>query len=202
MVELTTFAEQKAEAATLLPCFPVNLPDVKRSVAAILSQFGKGLMFHEYTAHDISHVEDMLSTLEWIIPKATKKELTKAEWLMIVLSIYFHDMGLVVTEEEYNKRSASGFQSFCDSEVFGGVYGAEYRAKLSQLAEGERDRFLYQEFVRANHARRVRSWIDGVVVPELGYASAQIVQISSLLSSLDQQFKRGFRSYMRKSQPR
>ena len=46
MSQLVSYAEREADAATKLPSFPVHLGEVKRSVAEILSQFGKGLMFH------------------------------------------------------------------------------------------------------------------------------------------------------------
>ena len=147
-------------------------------------------MFHEYTVHDISHVDDMLATLDWLILPQTKESLSKAEWLMIVLSIYFHDMGLVVTEQEYQRRSSSGFREFCDDKLFSSPAGADYKAKVDTLPDDQRDRFLYQEFVRSNHARRVRAWIEGRANTELGDALAQMKEIDRLLAPLDADFRR------------
>ena len=107
MTMLSSQAEANAEKATKLESFPINLPEIKRTVESILSLFGKNLLFSEYTTHDISHINDMISTLDWMIPDDTKQSLTDGEWLTIVLSIYFHDMGLVVTEEEFNNRNVS-----------------------------------------------------------------------------------------------
>ena len=156
MSEFRWHAEQQAEAATKLRSFPINLGEIRRTVTHILSQFGRGLMFEEYTVHDISHIDDMLNMLSWLIPESTQAQLTKAEWLMIVLSAYFHDMGLIVTEEEYNNRAMSGFENFCEGALFAAPGGQDYKNKISILAEDKRNRFLYQEFVRANHGRRVR----------------------------------------------
>jgi molecular chaperone HtpG len=190
MASLNSKAEDMAQTATALPSLPINLEEVKRTVADILTQFGKSLIFHEYTTHDISHVDDMLTTLNWLIPNETQQILYKAEWLMIVLSIYFHDMGLVVTEEEYQKRSASGFQNYCEDKFYSTPGGADYKSKIEALPPDQRDRFLYQEFVRANHARRVKAWIEGRPSFELGYAASQMAELGRLLAGLDKDFRR------------
>lgn len=189
MHQLISTAERKAEIATTLSTFPINLGEIKRTVADILSQFGKGLMFHEYTSHDVSHINDMLVTVEWMIPLDTQNTLSKAEWLMIVLSIYFHDIGLVATEDEFQKRSSSGFTAFCDDKLFSSPGGADYKDKVDALPLDQRERFLYQEFVRANHGRRVKSWIEGRASLELGYAAAQMNEIGRLLAPLDADFR-------------
>jgi len=103
-VERLTKAEERAHAATELKAFPIQLYEVRRTVKSILDLFGRNNFFAEYTVHDFSHVEAMLGDLEWIIPESTKKAMTPADWLMTVLAIYFHDLGLVVTEEEYKNR--------------------------------------------------------------------------------------------------
>ena len=77
--ELSSNAEKKASAALSLPSFPINLLEIKRTVKSILSQFGKNLIFQEYTTHDISHVDDMLVTLDWLIPPDTQAVLSKGE---------------------------------------------------------------------------------------------------------------------------
>jgi molecular chaperone HtpG len=66
-----------------------------------------------------------------------------------------------------------------------GPEGPDYRAKVHELHEEQREKFLYQEFVRYNHARRVRDWIVGKPNIALGYAQAAANQISELLSPLD-----------------
>ncbi|MCA1288675.1 HD domain-containing protein [Salipiger bermudensis] len=182
-------AEIRAEKATTLSAFPVNLPEVRRVVKDILSTFGANLIFKEYTTHDMSHIDDMLSTVDWIIPEKTKEIMSDGDWLMLVLSIYFHDMGLVVTEQEFENRSKSTFTHFCNNTLFKGDGGGDYRAKVEGLPEGERDRILYQEFVRYHHATRIKVWLTGEMCFELGYCKAQIELVEELLAPLGEEFR-------------
>jgi hypothetical protein len=145
-----TIAETLAEKATALESFPVNLRHTRRTVEQILSLFGKNNIFEQYTVHDFSHVVEMLKLLEWLVPSGTQKIMSSGDWLMTVLSLYFHDLGLVVTEEEFRNRNRSDFSNFCEQVLFATPDGADYRAKIAALGADERERFLYQEFVRAN----------------------------------------------------
>ncbi len=96
-VELTSLAEERAEEAEVLKAFSgLKLLHIKRSIAALLSHIGKDGIFDEYTKHDVSHINYMLESLVHIIPDETKKLLTPSDWLMITLSIYFHDLGMLV----------------------------------------------------------------------------------------------------------
>lgn len=163
-VELTTSSELYAQKAEKLAAFGgLNLLHIKRSVGSLLGQIGRGMIFDEYTKHDITHIDQMLKNLDWIIPEPTKKIMSDADWLMIVLAVYFHDMGMLVTKNEYEARTASGsgFQSFCEQMLFAGPNGPDYKAKVEQLIGDDKDRFLYQEFVRYRHAERIRAWIIG-----------------------------------------
>lgn len=52
--------EQKAEE---LPAFSgLKLIQIKRQLAEVLGLIGRNGVFDEYTKHDISHVDEMLST--------------------------------------------------------------------------------------------------------------------------------------------
>jgi len=190
MNELASNAERRALAAVEFPSFPINLVEIKRTAKDVLSLFGRNEIFNEYTVHDVSHIDDMLSTLDWLIPAQTSESLTPAEWLMIVLSIYFHDMGLVVTKAEYENRHKSSFDKFCEKTLFSNPGGDDYKAKVNQLDGEQRERFLYQEFVRYNHGARVRAWIEGGTNSELGSAKAQIAEIDRLLKPLDHDFRK------------
>ena len=105
-------AEKKAEVANSLRAFiSVNLVDIKTKIATLLGLIGRNEIFDEYTKHDISHVDRMLDSLESLIPDSTKEKMTTADWLLIVLSIYFHDLGMLVTKKEYEGRMNS--KDFC-----------------------------------------------------------------------------------------
>ena len=183
-------AEIRAQSATAHECFSVNIPNIRRTVQQILSLFGRSGIFSEYTVHDFSHVEEMIKGLDWLIPSNTKNILTDADWLMIVLSIYLHDLGLIVTDEEYRDRDIDTLQHFYTNVLFSGPSGDDYKAKISTLTDDDAQRFLYQEFVRFNHAKRIRYWIEGRDTTDLGAPSASAKEIDNLLSHLDPEFRK------------
>lgn len=156
MIEsLKTFAENKAlEAEKLRSIGGINLLNIKRKIESALSLIGRNGIFDEYTKHDISHIDAMLESLDWIIPQSTKEQMTQADWLIIVLSIYFHDLGMLVTKDEYNSRNEdSAYLEFKK------VLRENIKHKISTFLEEQQERFLYQEYVRKSHGERVKSWI-------------------------------------------
>lgn len=185
-----SLAEQRAAAATKLEAFPVQLYEVRRTIKQVLDLFGRNNFFSQYTVHDFSHVEAMLRDVQWIIPDETKSALTSADWLMITLSIYFHDLGLIVTEKEFQNRDLSAFENFCQTVLFAKDDGQDYKMKVESLGPELATRLFYQEFVRHNHAKRVRAWIEGVESEYLGYAKAQAKEIDTLLIRLSPDFRR------------
>jgi molecular chaperone HtpG len=161
MTTLVTQAEQFAKEACELPEFRnLNITGIKDQVAEILDMIGRveGL-FSTYTKHDISHINAMLGMLDWLVPPTTKEAMSPTDWLMIVLAIYFHDLGMVVTSDEYKKRTENEeFQQFLDK-LQKDPDAKDYLARAEAMTLGERDRFFYQEFVRLHHASRIREWI-------------------------------------------
>lgn len=131
----------------------------------------------------------MLEDLEWIIPEATKVSMTHADWLMITLSTYFHDLGLIVTEQEFQQRESSGFSEFCSKILFGRDDGADYKQKIDALGSDRAERFYYSEFVRYNHAARVRNWIQGIASTDLGKADASAIELGKLLDRVSADFR-------------
>jgi molecular chaperone HtpG len=184
-----TYAEQRAQRATCLEGFGVSLSEIKRTTADLLSQIGKHGFFAEYSKHDISHIDEVLKLTEWLIDDDTKKVMSDADWFLITLSIYFHDMGMLVTKEEFENRNNSSFSDFCSEVLFNGPESEEYRSRVDELSATERDIFLYQEFVRYNHARRIRQWIEGTP-SNLGVASAAATEVQRVLANLDPTLRR------------
>ena len=191
-VELSTVAEIEAQKAETLSAFSgLNLLHIKRGVAELLSQIGGQGIFDEYTKHDISHIDATLAMLNaWIIPDGTQEVMTTADWLLVVLGIYFHDLGMLVTKSEYHDRKQSDFYRFRDEELFSDDdQGKDYKTKIQTLPEDERERFLYQEFVRRHHAERVRNWIVGSVTVSLGVTDKVAEAVDGLLSPLTGDFR-------------
>ena len=132
---------------------------MRESISQLLSLIGRDEIFDQYTRHDISHIDAMLASLDWLIPPSARRHMTPADWALLVLAIYFHDLGMLVTRTEFAKRDQSGFDRFCQEILFAGAEAADYEQQIAGLDPDERDRFLYQEYVRHHHAQRVRAWI-------------------------------------------
>lgn len=191
MATLNSNAEKLAEKAESLPAFSgLKLSHIKDQLEKLLSLIGRDGIFDEYTQHDISHIDKMLGMLDWLIPKDTKEIMSPADWLMTVLAIYFHDLGMLVTKREYDARESSGFLAFRDSELFAGDNGEDYRFKVEKLGADRGERFVYQEFVRSKHAERIRSWIMGQEREHLGISTDAVIEIDKLLSGFSLPFRR------------
>ncbi|PAY10120.1 hypothetical protein CK489_06150 [Bradyrhizobium sp. UFLA03-84] len=100
-ISLNSYPEVRAQAATAFEGFGVSLAEIKRTTAELLSQIGKHGFFAEYSKHDISHIDEVLKLADWLVDEETKKMMSDADWFLITLSIYFHDMGMLVTREEF-----------------------------------------------------------------------------------------------------
>lgn len=193
MAELCTEAENKAKQAESLKAFSgLNLLHVKRAVEEILDRINTGGFFTEYTIHNIKHVNEMLGILEWLIPEKTKSHMSPADWLITVLSIYFHDMGLLITKDEFEKRHNTGFEDFVRETLYAGDDGEDYKNKLNELysKDIEREKFLYQEFVRFNHAKRVKQWVKGEENSYYGEAGQAISTLNDLLGNFGDVFRK------------
>ncbi|WP_229068993.1 ATP-binding protein [Actinoplanes sp. DH11] len=158
---------------------------VRSDVAEILDKFGRLGIFEQYTKHDMSHVDGMLKLYDWLIPDGTRQIMTPAEWLLLTLGTYFHDLGLIVTSAEYSRRSETAFldykQEFGDAED---SQSSDYRAQVNQLRGEVLERFLYQEFVRTNHAKRIRGWITGNPDATLGFDQGLVDHISATFADM------------------
>jgi len=183
-------AEIKAKEAETLNAFQgINLLNIKSGVSQILNLIGKNGIFGEYTKHDISHINKVLNSLDDLIPKKTAEILTTGDWLMIVLSVYFHDLGMLVTEDEFNNRANSDFPSY-KSNILSNISNVEFIKKVTNLGEDRSERFLYQEFVRNKHAERIKNWINGKVNESLGSCGPILNEIYDLLKPLPDKFKK------------
>ena len=132
--QLATFAENAAQKAEKFSTFHgLNLLHIRREVSHLLGLIGRDGIFDQYTVHDISHIDKMLNSLMWIIPDKTKEVMSPADWLMTVLSIYFHDMGMLVTAHEYDNRNLTDFPRFKSETLFGGPSGLDYKEKVLKL---------------------------------------------------------------------
>ncbi|MFE4622511.1 MULTISPECIES: HD domain-containing protein [Streptomyces] len=191
MTSLPSCAEQSASDACHLAAFGgFSLTQTRRELEELLGRIGRFGFFDEYTKHDITHIDAMLIKLDWLVTPQTREAMTPADWLLVVLSVYFHDLGMLVTKSEYEERNQSDFEDFCKSTLdTPDAEGRDYFARLSGLSAPEREKFLYQEFVRYHHAARVRKWIEGDASHNLGVNDNIVTEIQRLLSTVDPVFK-------------
>src|SRR5438477_1912276 len=184
---LPSNAERRAKNAENLPVIfgSVNLTSIRENVVEILKLIGRDGIFREYTLHDSNHIDAMLALVDRLIPAETAAKMKTADWLMIVLSCYFHDLGMVVTKKEFENRDNCPEFLALKAELLSGDKGKDYEEALAKLTGEERDEFLYQEFVRKNHARRIFHWIQGQEAPQYGEAKAAVEAINGLLSGLE-----------------
>ena len=114
-VEFSSNAETRAAESQKIDGFrEFSLSSTKERVAELLNMIGRieGI-FATYTIHDISHINAMLNMLDWLIPPSTTSKMTSVDWLISTLAIYFHDLGMVVAQQEFDNRGENtSFQSF------------------------------------------------------------------------------------------
>lgn len=169
-MDLATAAERKADKARELPSFrDLPLPGVREKIARLLSLIGRveGL-FATYSVHDISHIDSMLKILDWLVPPATQDRMTPTDWLLVVLAIYLHDLGMLATSAEFENRESN--TAFCTwfASLPKTTDGQEFISRAGRMTEIERERFFFQEFIRKTHAARIRTWITGRDAPSWG----------------------------------
>lgn len=177
--EIEKCAEQ---AESLSFCNGIKLLSIKKTIASMLKTIGTNEIFEQYTVHDVSHINKMLKIAEWLIPETTKSKMTSAEWLMLTLSIYLHDLGMVVSKKEFAQRDSNPkFLEFKEKTLETAT--PEYK----KAAEDEK--YLYQEFVRSNHAFRIREWLENKGQNIYGHADDQCEILNQALKGLFEKFK-------------
>ncbi|MFF2952048.1 ATP-binding protein [Kitasatospora sp. NPDC057965] len=184
-------AERYASEACDLPAFGgLSLVQTRKDLQELLGKIGSFGFFDEYTKHDISHIDAMLAKLDWLVTAKTREAMTPADWLLVVLAVYFHDLGMLVTKSEYQRREESDFPQFRQEALDASdPDGRDYLARLNVLGAEEREKFLYQEFVRHHHAARVRKWITGDFSPNLGATDKVVTEIQDLLRQVEPVFR-------------
>lgn len=187
-----TNIEKLASKAVDLKAFPLNLVEVRTNVRLLLSELQRYGFYNEYTTHSYDHVHAMLEMADWIIPDSTKELLTAGDYLFLTLSIYFHDLGLLISVQEYEGRSKNPeYQRYLSQQSTTSVDHLEYMDKLNKLSVEERERILYQEFVRATHGARVRAWIEGSSMDDSDLSLVIRSAIHNLIGKLDSSARQG-----------
>lgn len=191
MQDLTNI-ERKALEALSLNAFPLNLSEIRTNINSLLSELQRYGFFNEYTTHSYEHVHAMLEMADWVIPDSAKQILTPADYLFLTLSIYFHDLGLLISQHEYESRNKNqDYKRYLSERSTTSIDNIEYMDKLSKLSEDEKERILYQEFVRSTHGVRVKAWIEGTPLDDDGSSKDIREAIHQLIGKLDSSARQG-----------
>ncbi|MFO6451229.1 MULTISPECIES: ATP-binding protein [unclassified Aeromicrobium] len=191
-MELVSNAELRAEKAQKLTAFSgLNLHHVRSEVSEALSHFGRIGVLEEYTKHDITHIDSMLAMYDWLIPQESQAQMTSADWLLLTLSTYFHDFGLLVTREEFDAREdLPAFLTYKKRILENDDPSVQdYRSQVAQMEQARAEEFLYQEFVRENHASRIRGWLRDSPDSSLGGDPNLLAALQALLRPLEETFR-------------
>ena len=82
---------------------------------------------------------------------------------MLTLSVYFHDMGLLISRKEFDGRNSNPEYQRYISDVLPSRHDAnDFLSKLSALQDLKKGKLLFEENVRYHHGDRVsggsREW--------------------------------------------
>jgi len=131
----------------------------------------------EYTLHDGDHLFRVLNIMERLLGKKNIANLSTPELMLLILSVFFHDIGMSPDEKEvlawkkvwdnnphflndYEKTAYDQFKRFYEArpEQQDYIYRFISQGKHSQ-ADNIKS-FLISEFIRQTHAERARDIID------------------------------------------
>jgi molecular chaperone HtpG len=130
----------------------------------------------EFTIHDSEHSFRVLNLMARLIPSETLEKISIPEILLLVLTAFFHDIGMAPSEKEvrallkeweedeptvWETTEFNKFKRFCDarpdiSREIVRLHNAGNSPKANIL-----EKFLVSEYTRLTHAIRARSIIDG-----------------------------------------
>ncbi len=128
----------------------------------------------EYTLHDGEHLFRVLYLMEKLITKRRIEKLSSPELLLLILTAFFHDIGMAPTEneirawnenwkgEEPNQEELLEFEKF---KRFANTFPEKLEEieKLKSLGQSNKveliKSFLISEYIRTTHAQRAREII-------------------------------------------
>jgi len=123
----------------------------------------------EFTLHDADHLFRMLHLMELIIPDETLEHLSTPELFLLILSVFFHDIGMAPSESDVNAwlnlhpetftprqiLENQNFQTFLlgRPDEFNKIAALHKEQKHTQADYIQK--YLVSEYIRITHANRV-----------------------------------------------
>jgi len=125
--------------------------------------------FPHYSRHDITHVECVLDNIERILGDNRIAELEIGDVWLLLISVYLHDIGmLVLYEDEKELLESDEFQQFLSDCEKGSDIDLRKSVKIV-LSNNEQNKLelvnsfiqIIAEFIRRNHAERAEKFFNG-----------------------------------------
>lgn len=129
----------------------------------------------EYTLHDGEHLFRVLYLMEKIITVDKLKKLSTPELLLLILTAFFHDIGMCPKEEEIRawkkdwtdiEPTENELREYYKFNRFSNTYPEKLEEieKLNELGKNSKaelvNSFLISEYIRTTHAQRAREVIN------------------------------------------
>ncbi len=113
--------------------------------------------FIDYTRHGPEHSIELIKSLDWLISDDQRGSLTDADYLFLLLSCALHDLGMLVTKDEFFRRDKKLISEF-EEELKKTIHGGEFFGSIPKDYQ-YKEELIFEEFVRHHHAARIRSAI-------------------------------------------
>lgn len=150
-----SFFEERVE--TTGTKYGIALSTLRPLTVQLMDSIRTSGFFRTYTDHSMRHCTEMFTILGWLLPDKVRAALTDVECALLVLSIYFHDLGMLAAQTEFNSLNGdAAFRSFRELYLQTFDQNAALDADHPTL-----DHFIFEEYIRHTHPQRIYDWLTG-----------------------------------------
>jgi len=143
-----------------------NIIEIRGNVSPILARIGA--FFTDYTNHDISHCDQVVLNLNWIVPEKVINSLNRYELQILLLACYLHDVGMALGAGEADEIARTG-----DFQL--------YRKQAAVKDKDKSDKELLRDYVRLIHHKRSEKYIVNNY-KELGIKAYSVAKAVAILA--------------------
>ena len=168
--ETTLFKELVRRKNTEFESFISNIPDLCDEASDRAKQIVS--FFPEYTLHDQTHFLRVTELMSYILGEQINN-LSEIEIGLLILSAFYHDQGMLVTEQEYSSLSESEeYTFFCDNwrvehpnykEIENQIessYTSSTENTRLRKAISELDAAMLTDYLRVTHGKRSFDYVN------------------------------------------
>lgn len=130
----------------------------------------------EYTLHDETHLTNVLTWMERLVPEDLLHHLSVPELMLMVLSAYMHDLGMAPSEEEFAVlRGEVDEQSLTADQKDDLISYSTNKDVI--LSKGGTDQYAMVVFIRNTHAKRIRRILGIEYSGDIKYAGFDLKSV-------------------------